>query len=545
MGATPADQGEVSRERIGHAIFGSGVQAYQEYDAAVVNLSLTLDAIGNLVSKSDVGSYAYHPTKRRAVVSAGSHSYGYDANGNQSVRDGFAIDYASYNLPTVIRSASGTSTLSYGAARQRYKQIHVKGTTTETTVYAGGLLERLKKGTRTEYRHQIQATPGTVAVYVRRSSGTPSSDTYYLHRDPLGSPERITNASGATVVALSFDAYGQRRDSDWAGPISARDADTLAKVSRRGYTGHEHLDAVGLIHMGGRVYDPLLGRFLSVDPMLDGVGSAQATNGYAYVHNNPLTYTDPSGYERARPQQLRDPGEVPLAVLDQWEREADARSLSLQRLAAQNGGQLPPMCMTMSCTVNRLLQGFGGTRGPAMVSSIRSAPDLRGTSVTAIDVVTGETLELSQGQSGVSTDPAQPTQPGLSSVPRWPDFFSFNVNVAVPNPWTGTLLGATGAVTIDENGDVYVGLGPSVGKTLTVVSGSAAFGWLNQKASPTEGQLNSFLTGHAFNAGAGFWGGITISHSPAMGTTATSLGFFSPQASGGYTYSWHIGELWR
>jgi RHS repeat-associated protein len=178
----------------------------------------------------------------------------------------------------------------------------------------------------------------------------------------------------------------------------ARDADALAKVSRRGYTGHEHLDAVGLIHMGGRVYDPLLGRFLSVDPMLDGVGSAQATNGYAYVHNNPLTYTDPSGYERARPQQLRDPGEVPLAVLDQWEREADARSLSLQRLAAQNGGQLPPMCMTMSCTVNRLLQGFGSTRGPAMVSSIRSAPDLRGTSVTAIDVVTGETIELSQGE---------------------------------------------------------------------------------------------------------------------------------------------------
>ena len=100
-------------------------------------------------------------------------------------------------------------------------------------------------------------------------------------------------------------------------------------------------------------------------------------------------------------------------------------------------------------------------------------------------------------------------------------------------------------MTIDENGDVYVGLGPNVGKTLTVVSGSAAFGWLNQKASPTEGQLRSFLTGHAFNASIGFWGGGAINYSPGTGATATSLGFFSPQAGAGYTYSWHVGDIWK
>jgi RHS repeat-associated protein len=262
----------------------------------VTNLDVSLDAIGNVTHKSDVGSYSYHPSKPRAVIAAGSHSYGYDANGNMSMREGYAIDYASYNLPTVIRSAEGTSTLSYGAGRELYKQIHVKGSTSETTVYVGGLLERMKKGTKTEYRHQIRAGAAAVAVYVRRSAGTPLQDTYYLHRDQLGSPELITDASGAAVVALSFDAYGQRRDSDWAGPIRARDADALAKVSRRGFTDHAHLDSVGLIHMGGRVYDPRIGRFLSVDPWFDGVGSTQGGRGYAYVHNNPLTYTDPSGY---------------------------------------------------------------------------------------------------------------------------------------------------------------------------------------------------------------------------------------------------------
>ncbi|WP_353375029.1 RHS repeat-associated core domain-containing protein [Microbulbifer sp. NBRC 101763] len=56
------------------------------------------------------------------------------------------------------------------------------------------------------------------------------------------------------------------------------------------------LDEVGLIHMNGRVYDPTLARFVSADPLIDGVTSVQGYNRYAYVHNNPLTYTDPSGY---------------------------------------------------------------------------------------------------------------------------------------------------------------------------------------------------------------------------------------------------------
>ena len=64
----------------------------------------------------------------------------------------------------------------------------------------------------------------------------------------------------------------------------------------RGFTMHEHLDQVGLVHMGGRVYDPELGRFLSPDPFVQFPISTQGFNRYAYVSNNPLSYTDPSGY---------------------------------------------------------------------------------------------------------------------------------------------------------------------------------------------------------------------------------------------------------
>ena len=91
---------------------------------------------------------------------------------------------------------------------------------------------------------------------------------------------------------LSFDPHGQRRQSDWLPapfPLSGQE-------TPRGFTGHEHLDGVGLIHMNGRVYDPLLGRFLSADPIVQFPKSTQGLNRYTYTNNNPLSFTDPSGF---------------------------------------------------------------------------------------------------------------------------------------------------------------------------------------------------------------------------------------------------------
>lgn len=63
----------------------------------------------------------------------------------------------------------------------------------------------------------------------------------------------------------------------------------------RGYTGHEHLDSFGLINMNARLYDPKLGRMLSVDNYVSAPGTALGYNRYAYAMNNPVVYTDPSG----------------------------------------------------------------------------------------------------------------------------------------------------------------------------------------------------------------------------------------------------------
>jgi hypothetical protein len=175
----------------------------------VENLNLTLDAIGNITNKTGVGTYDYTSpqagcsyyahTQPRAVRKTGSSTvYCYDQNGNMSKRAGSTISYTSYNLPSVINSGSNSSTLSYGAFRNRYKQVAVTSGVTETGIYIGGLLEKVTKSGVTEYRHLIHGGNGLAAIYTRRSSGSPLTDTFYVHGDHLGSPELITNASGAT-----------------------------------------------------------------------------------------------------------------------------------------------------------------------------------------------------------------------------------------------------------------------------------------------------------------------------------------------------------
>ncbi|WP_449302576.1 RHS repeat domain-containing protein [Pseudoxanthomonas mexicana] len=75
-------------------------------------------------------------------------------------------------------------------------------------------------------------------------------------------------------------------------PSGASSASTLTP---RGFTGHEMVDGMQVIHMNGRIYDPQLGRFLQPDPVIQEPTNAQSWNAYTYVFNNPLAYTDPGG----------------------------------------------------------------------------------------------------------------------------------------------------------------------------------------------------------------------------------------------------------
>ena len=132
------------------------------------------------------------------------------------------------------------------------------------TLYGSALYERRHAGPTTEHTHHVQANGRTVAT-VHRTGTSPTNTTRYLHKDHLGSVVAITSETGAIVESLAYDAWGKRRPaSTWQTPSPG--VFIAAITLTRGFTMHEHLDQVGLIHMGGRVYDPELGRFLSPDP---------------------------------------------------------------------------------------------------------------------------------------------------------------------------------------------------------------------------------------------------------------------------------------
>ena len=289
--------------------------------------TVTYDALGNITCKRDVDgtdctragarNYTYGTGTGtdvpavpgpHAVVRAGTLNYTYDANGNVlterrtgATGDARSFEYNAFNKVKSIRKGTHTTRFAYGPERSRIKRtdkvVTGTGTSTTTTLYLGNVEKVIAPDGGFTYKRYI--ADGVLIEQTHDTGGARSSeDTRYLLRDHLGSIDVITDVIGTVVQDLSFDAWGQRRAPDhWTVLALLRLTDTThGRHTTRGYTGHEMLDAVGIIHMNGRIYDPTLGRFMQADPVIQFPNYSQSWNRYSYVLNNPLNATDPSGY---------------------------------------------------------------------------------------------------------------------------------------------------------------------------------------------------------------------------------------------------------
>ena len=257
--------------------------------------TFTYGPTGNLLTKSDVGTYSYpaagSPRPHAVTSIAGatiSTTFAYDANGNQTAGLGRTIGYTSFNKPASI--AQGTSTLGFfhDPEHQRFKQTAPEGTTVYLDAF-GVHVEYFVAGTN-QWNEYLIVGGRLIGVRFERSDNTVS--TRYFVNDHLGSVAVLTDENALVVERLSYDAWGKRRF-----PNGADDpAGSITSQTSRGFTGQEELADVGLVHLNGRVYDPLIGRMMTADPFVPDPTNGQAWNRYSYVINNPLSFTDPNGY---------------------------------------------------------------------------------------------------------------------------------------------------------------------------------------------------------------------------------------------------------
>jgi len=283
-----------------------GVPSTPDYST----ISYSYDALGNIASKSDIGTYSYGSCGAgpHAVCQAGTKTYSYDANGSVISSDGRQVDYWPFNKPLNITHASNPDNkvqFAYGPDRNRIARVTETMAEKIITFYigmgsSGGTLLEVAHNQDTNVlteKHFIYAMGNEpLAVYTLGSIGGASgANTQYYHRDHLGSVELTTDDAGSVVKRSSFDPFGNRRNSNWGADNTAK-FDPNYNGLNEGYTGHEHLAEVGLTHMNGRVYDAEIGRFVSADPFIQSPNNLQSYNRYSYVQNNPLRYTDPSGY---------------------------------------------------------------------------------------------------------------------------------------------------------------------------------------------------------------------------------------------------------
>jgi RHS repeat-associated protein len=253
------------------------------------------NGLGNITSKSDVGTYTYpaaglaRPHAVGSITGAINTIFTYDANGNMLAGQGRTVTYTSFNMSASITQGSSTVTLTYDANHARIKQVAPDGTTIYVAGPAGVERFAATSGLVT-WNEYLSAGGQLVGVHFSRSDTTQA--TRHFVTDHLGSVAVLTDEMGAVVERLAYDAWGKRRY-----PNGADDpAGAITSQTTKGFTGHEHIAAVGLINMNARVYDPVIGRFMTADSVVQDIYLSQILNRYSYVNNNPLSLTDPSGH---------------------------------------------------------------------------------------------------------------------------------------------------------------------------------------------------------------------------------------------------------
>ncbi len=246
---------------------------------------------GNIKSKAGMGAYDYAlsalPHAVTEIVSGTAQQlFKYDSKGQLTERlpgplGELHVDYNSFQAPTRSWTTSLTQATEYDydALQQR---VRSRGPSRTVTRFPGLYYRIQEDGDDRETA--MVPLPGGGTAEVVSIGGT--RKVRLLLTDQVGSPEVVLAPDGTPLERRTFDPFGHKSVSFQSPAYEG----TLL-----GFGGHEEAPELSGVHVGARNYDPRTGRFLSADPLVPS-SDTQGLNRYSYAYNNPLAFTDPSGF---------------------------------------------------------------------------------------------------------------------------------------------------------------------------------------------------------------------------------------------------------
>ena len=262
---------------------------------------------------SETESYSYDGLDRLTSGSctSWSHTYSYDRAGNRTGKDAITYTVNSVNEVTAlsdgtsftyddngnrIQKTKGTDTWDYTYDyANKLTKVEENDSTIGEYVYDGDgkRLQKTENSTTTTFMYsginpmyEENSTGSACYIYgptgliTKRTTIDQETNTYFYHKDHLGSTRLVTNSSKDIIATSTYHPFGETEVEEGS--------------EKYLYNGKEK-DSTGLYYYGARYYDPQIGRFTSRDPLSN--GSTSGSNRYAYCQNNPLRFIDPTGLQ--------------------------------------------------------------------------------------------------------------------------------------------------------------------------------------------------------------------------------------------------------
>jgi RHS repeat-associated protein len=313
------------------------------------SLAWTYDGVGNRLTENS-NSYAY-TTGTNKLIGAGGASFGFDSNGNTTSQGARQYTYNQNQRLVQVVDGAMTATYTYDGNGQRVKKV-VNGVTTIFHYNERGQLIAESNG-----------SGAITAVYVYLN-GQPlakieGTSVYYYHNDALGTPQKMTDASGTVVWSADYKPFGEATI-------------TVSTITNNLRFPGQYFDAeTGLLYNLNRVYNPAVGRYDEADPLLlpffyQGrthfvrpfyTKTPSKLHEYLYAASNPVNLIDPSG--------LQTSGGTGTCQPDTCQAQADAAYNNCMTQMRQG----PQRMSTTTCVILAAGAGVGAglaTRNPVI-----------------------------------------------------------------------------------------------------------------------------------------------------------------------------------